>query len=152
MKALKRKFMKDNKVKIIFLCVANSARSQMAEGLARHLFQDEAIILSAGSKPTLVHPLAIKVMQEIGIDISVQTSKSVDEIDLSSVDYIITLCADEVCPYVPGLIIRIHWPLPDPVSINLSHDEQLEKFRQVRDHLKESIEQFKLDLKFSPKK
>ena len=126
-------------MKILFLCVANSARSQMAEGLARNLCKNSAIICSAGSQPSFVHPLAIKVMQELGIDITAQTSKSVDTIDLDSVDRVITLCADEVCPHVATTVVKEHWPLPDPADKNQSESMQLAQFRQVRDDLAQRI-------------
>jgi len=101
---------------ILFLCVANSARSQMAEGLARAVFGDRAIVSSAGSAPSQVNPVAVEVMTEGGIDISSQQSTSVSEIDTSSVDLVITLCAEEVCPILPGNVKRLHWPIADPAS------------------------------------
>ena len=85
-------------MRILFLCVANSARSQMAEGLARRILGEQAEVSSAGSNPTPVHPHAIEAMAEIGIDITGQVSKSVDTMDLSGLDLVVTLCADEVCP------------------------------------------------------
>ena len=123
-------------MRILFLCVANSARSQMAEGLARKIFGESAEILSAGSRPSFVHPLSIEVMGELDIDISKHSSKSVSDIDLSTVDRIITLCADEVCPYVPGdsAITIEHWPLSDPAK-EAASEEQLAQFRTVRDEL-----------------
>ena len=121
--------------KILFLCVANSARSQMAEGLARKYFGDKALVQSAGSRPSRVNPLAIRALAEIGIDISRHRSKSVDEIDPSSVDTVITLCAEEVCPVYLGRAERLHWPLPDPAGPNGTEDEQLQKFRDVRDEI-----------------
>ncbi len=124
---------------ILFLCVANSARSQMAEGLARHLFGDAAHVQSAGSVPWRVHPLAIQALAEIGIDISGQRSKSVDEIDLSDVDVVITLCADEVCPVVPRRTKQLHWPLPDPAAATGDDDTRLQHFREVRDELRKRL-------------
>ena len=121
--------------KLLFLCVANSARSQMAEGLARKYFGDKALVQSAGSRPSRVNPLAIKALAEIGIDISRHRSKSVDEIDPSSVDTVITLCAEEVCPVYLGKAERLHWPLPDPAGQDGTEDEQLQKFRDVRDEI-----------------
>lgn len=96
--------------RILFLCVANSARSQMAEGLARRLLGPRAEVMSAGSQPATVNPYAIEVMGEIGIDITGQRSKSVDEVDPSSVDLVVTLCAEEVCPILPGRVRRLRWP------------------------------------------
>jgi arsenate reductase (thioredoxin) len=125
-------------VKILFLCVANSARSQMAEGLARALFGGAAEVESAGSVPTRVNPNAIAAMAEVGIDISGHTSKSVTAVDAGSMDLIITLCADEVCPVVPGRVERLHWPLPDPAGA--PPDQALAKFRQVRDEIRARLE------------
>lgn len=126
---------------ILFLCVANSARSQMAEGLARNIFSDRAHIQSAGSAPANVNPYAVEVMNELGIDLSAHRSKNVDEIDMSDVDLIITLCADEVCPIVPGRIEKLHWPLPDPASDDpkLSRSDLLERFRTARDEIKNRL-------------
>jgi arsenate reductase (thioredoxin) len=121
--------------KILFLCMANSARSQMAEGLARELYGKEAFVQSAGSKPSRVNPLAAKAMAELGIDISSHRSKSVEEIDPSTVDTVITLCAEEVCPVFLGKAERIHWPLPDPASSAGTEGEKLQKFREVRDEI-----------------
>ena len=87
---------------ILFLCVANSARSQMAEGLARAILGEHVEVLSAGSQPTKVNPYAIEAMRDLGIDISGHRSKSVDEIDTAQLDLVVTLCADEVCPVLPG--------------------------------------------------
>jgi arsenate reductase len=119
----------------LFLCVANSARSQMAEGLARAQFGDAVIVASAGSAPTRVNPLAIAVMDELGIDLRTHSSKSVADIDLRTVDLVITLCADEVCPVVPRGVTRLHWPFPDPASDDPSVDptELRARFRAVRD-------------------
>ncbi len=129
---------------ILFLCVANSARSQMAEGLARMMFADRATIQSAGSQPTRVNPYAVEVMHEVGADLASHTSKSVDAIDPSSVDTVITLCAEEVCPVVLGNTRRIHWPIPDPASTDptLSRDEMLRRFRAARDAIRAKLEHF----------
>ncbi len=125
-------------MKILFLCVANSARSQMAEGLARAKFGEAVEVHSAGSVPTRVNPNAITVMAEAGIDISSHTSKSVDDVNAGAMDLIITLCADEVCPVVPGRVERLHWPLPDPASA--PPDQALAKFREVRDEIGRRLE------------
>ncbi len=119
----------------MFLCVANSARSQMAEGLARARFGDLVRVQSAGSKPSSVNPFAIRVMAEIGIDISNQRSKSVRAIDPGSVDLVVTLCADEVCPVFLGNVRRIHWPLPDPAMTAGTTDDLLNPFRKIRDEI-----------------
>ena len=116
---------------ILFLCVANSARSQMAEGLARAKFGDRVRVQSAGSEPSRVNPLAIEALHEVGIDISTHTSKSVDTIEPASVDLVITLCADEVCPIGLAGVPRLHWPLPDPAGANGS----IERFREARDEI-----------------
>lgn len=99
---------------ILFLCVANSARSQMAEGLARRRFGGRVRVQSAGSRPGRVHPIAMKAMEEIGIGLDDHRSKSVDTIDPASVDTVITLCAEEVCPAWLGEARRLHWPIADP--------------------------------------
>jgi len=124
---------------VLFLCVANSARSQMAEGIARSLAGDRVPIQSAGSAPSGVNPLAARVLSEIGIDISGQRSKSVGEIDRAAVDTVITLCAEEVCPVYLGGARRLHWPLPDPAGRGGSEEESLERFRAVRDELRRRI-------------
>ena len=126
---------------ILFLCVANSARSQMAEGLALDMFGRSIEVMSAGSAPTGVNPSAVQVMAENGIDISAHSSKSVDDIDLAAIDLIITLCADEVCPVVPTRVKRLHWPLSDPVPKlsknhpNLTKNQLLVRFRTTRDDI-----------------
>jgi len=127
---------------ILFLCVANSARSQMAEGLARQLLAPTVRVQSAGSEPTSVNPMAVTVMNEIGIDISDHKSKRVDDLETGEVDLVITLCAEEVCPVFPGKVQRMAWPFPDPAKIvpGETASEQLERFRRVRDMLKERIE------------
>ena len=125
--------------KILFLCVANSARSQMAEGLARAYFGDKALIQSAGSKPSRMNPFAIQALAEVGIDISGHRSKSVGEIDPSTVDTVITLCAEEECPLFLGKAERLHWGLPDPASAQGGDTERLQKFRVIRDEISRRI-------------
>jgi arsenate reductase len=127
---------------VLFLCVANSSRSQMGEGLARSMLSDGPEIWSAGSQPTRVHPLAVRAMRDAGIDISGHFSKSVDSIDRDRVGTVITLCAEEVCPVFPGRVVRHHWPLPDPAAATGSEEDQLESFRRVRDDLRARLEQF----------
>lgn len=128
--------------RILFLCVANSARSQLAEGLARHILGDRAVVASAGSNPSSLNPYAVQSMAEIGLDISGHRSKSVADIDLSSMDLIITLCADEVCPVVPGRVKRLHWPIADPASTDPSipPEELRTRFRAARDQIKARID------------
>ena len=131
------------KPRVLFLCVANSARSQMAEGLARHFHGERFEVQSAGSKPCFVHPCAIEALAELGIDISGQRSKSVQEIDPASVDIVITLCAEEVCPAFLGRAERLHWPLPDPAG-KATPETLLEGFRDVRDELCRRLEDFRI--------
>lgn len=127
---------------ILFLCVANSARSQMAEGLARAMLPKDYTVQSAGSAPSHLNPYAIKVMAEEGIDISGHTSKSVDDIDKPSIELVITLCAEEVCPVFPGKVKRLHWPLPDPASKEpLAEAVMLDRFRMARNTLRQKIKE-----------
>lgn len=125
---------------ILFLCVANSARSQMAEGLARQLFPDLRI-QSAGSRPSRVNPYALEALAEAGIDASAQHSKSVQDIDPATVDLVITLCAEEVCPAFLGKAERLHWPIPDPASDdpNLMPEQLRERFHQGRDEIRRRL-------------
>jgi len=127
---------------ILFLCVANSARSQLGEGLARKLFGDRVRIQSAGSSPSRVNPYAIEVAREVGIDLTTHASKSVDTIDPASVDLVITLCAEEVCPVFLGKVRRLHWPIPDPASDDpsLSREQMLERFRAARGQIQARLE------------
>lgn len=128
---------------ILFLCVANSARSQMAEGLARHVFGDAVRVQSAGSAPSRVNPFAIQAMAELGLDLGTHASKSVDTIDPASVDLVITLCAEEVCPVFLSGARRLHWPLQDPDRKHevLSDAERLQHFRVARDQIRALIEE-----------
>ena len=127
---------------ILFLCVANSARSQMAEGLARSLFGGRVLVQSAGSEPSVVNPFAIEVMRESGIDISGHRSKSVQTIDPATVGTVITLCADEVCPAFLGRATRLHWPIEDPATRDPSvpREEMLARFRTARDEIRRRLE------------
>lgn len=127
---------------ILFLCVANSARSQMAEGLARHLFGDIVTIQSAGSQPTRVNSFAIKAMAELDIDITGQASTGVQDVDPATVDLVITLCAEEVCPVFLSDAERLHWPLQDPdrKHEDLTDEERLEHFRVARDEIRSRLE------------
>jgi len=120
---------------ILFLCVANSARSQMAEGIARSLAPQGVRVSSAGSSPAPIRPQAIQVLDEIGIDISGHRSKGLDSIDAGSVDVVITLCAEEVCPVFLGKARRVHWGLPDPAGLTGTEETRLNAFRSVRDEL-----------------
>lgn len=124
---------------LLFLCVANSARSQMAEGIARSFAPAGVRVSSAGTRPSSVHPLAIRVLEEIGIDIRGQRSKSVEEIDPAGVDAVITLCAEEACPAFLGKAQRVHWALPEPVAAGANEEEQLRRFRSARDELRRRL-------------
>jgi thioredoxin type arsenate reductase len=119
---------------VLFLCVHNSARSQMAEGFARALAPPGVEVWSAGSDPRGVNPLAIEVMREAGIDLSGHRSQRIDEVPWREADTIVTLCGEEVCPVVPGPVRRIHWPLPDPATA--PEPERLEAFRRARDQIR----------------
>jgi arsenate reductase (thioredoxin) len=120
---------------ILFLCVANSARSQMAEGLARQLFGHRVPVQSAGSEPSRVNPYAIEVMRELGVDLTTHHSKSVQTVDPAEIGTVITLCAEEVCPVFLGQARRLHWPIPDPASLDpaIAREEMLARFRAARD-------------------
>jgi len=124
---------------VLFLCVANSARSQMAEGIARSLAAPGVKVSSAGSAPSHLNPLAVRALAEIGIDVSGQRSKSVDEIPPGDVDVAVTLCAEEVCPALPGKALRVHWGLPDPAAATGSGEAKLQAFRDVRDELRRRL-------------
>jgi arsenate reductase len=126
---------------VLFLCVANSARSQMAEGLARGLLGDAVHAQSAGSHPTRVNPHAIQVMREAGFEIGEQESKSVDSIDPAGVDVVVTLCAEEVCPAFLGEARRFHWPIEDPACDDpgVTGEAMLERFRRARDSIRARI-------------
>ncbi|MBK7293706.1 MAG: arsenate reductase ArsC [Holophagaceae bacterium] len=126
---------------ILFLCVANSARSQLGEGLARRRFPGFPI-QSAGSRPSRVNPHAIAALAEVGIDASAHSSKSVADIDPATVDLVITLCAEEVCPAFLGRAERLHWPIPDPASDDpeLTPEDLRVRFRAARDEIARRLE------------
>ena len=124
---------------ILFLCVANSARSQMAEGLARHLFPSWGV-QSAGSVPTALNPWAIRAMDDLGVDIRTQTSKPVTEIDPTSVDLVVTLCAEEVCPVAFLEKKHLHWPTQDPATEEpLAEVKMIERFVVARDYIHQQL-------------
>jgi len=125
---------------VLFLCVANSARSQMAEGIARSLAPEGVRVSSAGSVPSIVRPEAIRALGEIGIDISAHRSKGLDSIDPSTVDAVITLCAEEVCPVFLGKAVRLHWGMQDPAMAGGSEEEKMAAFRGIRDELRRRLE------------
>lgn len=127
---------------LLFLCVANSARSQMAEGIARRLAPPGVRVSSAGSEPSRINPSAVRALAEIGIDAAGQRSKRVEEIRAAGrpeVDAVITLCAEEVCPVWLGDARRVHWPLADPAAVAGSPETVLASFRQVRDELRRRL-------------
>ncbi len=136
-------------LKVMFLCTGNSCRSQMAEGLARHYGKGLIEPYSAGLMPVGVNPNAIKVMKEIGIDISGQTSDPIDEDLLRQMDVIVTLCgnAEASCPMTPPEIKRLHWPIDDPVGTIGTEEEVLNAFRRARDEIRERILEFIKEVK-----
>jgi arsenate reductase len=129
------------KTRVLILCTANSARSQMAEGLLRDMAGDRLDVYSAGSKPSVVNPFAIRAMAARGIDISGHRSKHLQEYLSTPFDYVITVCdnAAETCPVFPGPARRIHWSFPDPAAVTGSEAEILASFVQVRDDLERTL-------------
>jgi arsenate reductase len=132
------------KKRVLFLCTANSCRSQMAEGLVNHFWGDTIAAFSAGTQASYVHPTAIEVMKEIGIDISRHQSKNLTAFDGQSFDYVITLCgsANETCPLYIGGTKKTHIGFDDPAKAIGSKDEVLREFRRVRDEIKEKLTAF----------
>jgi len=147
-----------NKIKVLFLCTHNSVRSQMAEGLLRHFYGEKYEVFSAGSTPTQVHPFAIKVMAEIGIDISKQTSKSIEEFRNKDIDLVVTVCrssAKVVCPFCSSPLIEgrpeiisttlhrakqyLQHGFSDPSEVDGSDEEKIAAFRRTRDDIKKWI-------------
>lgn len=126
-----------DKKRVLILCTGNSARSQMAEGLLRELGGARFEVESAGTRPTGVRPEAIEAMREVGIDISRQRSKSVDEFADVEFDYVFTVCdnARENCPVFPGKTGRVHWSFDDPAAVAGAWEERLAVFRRVRDEI-----------------
>jgi arsenate reductase len=143
---------------ILFLCTGNSCRSQMAEGFAKKMLSNDLKIFSAGLEPKSVHHIAVKVMQEVGIDISQQRSKNISEIPIDKIDLVVTLCGDaaercpifplvvtlcgdaaERCPIFPGKMTRNHWEIEDPAKAQGSEEEIAKVFRKVRDKIKSFI-------------
>jgi arsenate reductase len=140
------------KKRVLILCTGNSARSQMAEGLLRHLAGDRFEVFSAGSKPSRVNLYAIRAMEKRGIDISGQRSKHLSEYLDQPFDYVITVCnqAAETCPIFPGKAERIHWSFPDPAAIEGSDAEMLAAFEQVRDDLEAKLSAWASALSHGP--
>jgi arsenate reductase (thioredoxin) len=139
---------------VLFMCVANSGRSQMAEAIGRKVFGEDARIESAGSEPKTINPLTAKVLLENEMDISGKTAKSCEQLSthfLDNLDYVITLCAEEVCPVLTNSETkRLHWPTQDPAAATGSDEEKLRVFREVRDQLQSKIEQFASEIRSIP--
>jgi len=132
------------KKRVLFLCTGNSCRSQMAEGFLKRLAGEKYEAESAGVDPTKINPLSIKVMNEAGIDISGQSSKSAGEFIGQKFDYVITVCenAKQTCPVFPGEYKSIHWDLKDPAEAKGSEEERLAVFRKIRDQIKDNVDKF----------
>ena len=133
---------------LLFMCVANSARSQIAEGLAWVMASEmypDTRVYSAGSAPSEVRLQAIEVMREIGVDISAQWSKGVEAVPLEVIDVLITLCAEEVCPVIPTIRHCLHWPIPDPAGHDEPYADQLERFRSAREEIQHRLDMFFTD-------
>lgn len=125
---------------ILFLCVANSARSQMAEGLARSMAPAGVAVCSAGSQPASLNPFAVTALAEMGIDISVHRSKSISEIALEGVDLVITLCAEEVCPVLDASVEKLNWAMADPAAVAGGESDRLDAFRAAREEIRCRLE------------
>ena len=134
---------------ILFLCVGNSARSQIAEAFAKELFPKHCSVFSAGSSPTeYVHPLAIETMQQIDIDISGYHSKSINDLDdqfMHNLDFVITLCSEEVCPTLPSEAKLIKWPNEDPANPRLGEIEGRIAFKKTRENIYQLVKKFMID-------
>ena len=137
-----------DRLRVLFLCTHNSARSQMAEGLLRHLAGDRFEAHSAGTEATLVRPEAVAMMAELGADISKQESKTLGRYVSQPFDFVVTVCddANEACPFFPGAKDRLHWSLPDPSKATGDEEERLAVFRAIRDDIRGRIEQEVLTL------
>lgn len=133
--------------KVLILCTGNSARSQMAEGLLKHIAPGEYEVSSAGTKPSVVRPEAIRALAEIGIDISGNRSKSVDEFADREIDYVLTVCDDarENCPYFPAKTKLIHHSFADPAAVEGDEETRLNAFRAARDEIKTYLQNLKFD-------
>jgi arsenate reductase len=136
-------------MKILFMCVANSARSQLAEAIAKQVFGSRAEIYSAGSRPTTLNPFAVRAIDEVGADSRSLWSKSVVDLPkefVQDLDYVVTLCAEEVCPVIISQAKKLHWPLPDPAGQEGSDDEQMTRFRHTRDEIQKRLEIFSREI------
>lgn len=134
--------------KVMFLCTANSCRSQMAEGFAKEIGKGFMEVYSAGLMSAIVHKKAIAVMKELGIDISEQKSKAIDESLLKEMDFVVTLCnnAEDLCPSTPPETRRIYWPIKDPVGTLGTEEEIMNEFRRARDKINERVKKLKEEL------
>lgn len=126
---------------VAFICVANSARSQMAEGIARSLAPASVTVYSAGSQPGKLNPWAVRALDEIGLDITHHRAKALDELPLSELDAVVALCAEEQCPALPPGSTRIDWSMPDPAGAHDDDEATLNAFRAVRDELRQRLTQ-----------
>jgi arsenate reductase len=133
-----------SKPRVLFLCTGNSCRSQMAEGLARFLSKGAVDAFSAGTHPKPIHSLALKAMSEVGVDISDQQSKGIEQFDGQSFDFVVTVCdaANEACPIWPGARARVHWSLDDPAQAVGTEAQRLVVFRRVRDQIRQRVNLF----------
>jgi len=133
-----------NKKKVIFICTGNACRSQMAEGLLRHMAGDKFEVYSAGSHPSRLHPASVAVMAEWNIDITHHTSEPINVYLETGIDIVITVCdnAQQICPTFPGNVKRIHWGLDDPYHGWGAKPEDLLPYREIRDELKDRIKVF----------
>jgi arsenate reductase len=129
-------------IRVLFLCVHNSARSQMAEGWLRHLAGERFEVHSAGTEATRVRPLAVRAMAEVAVDIAGHTSKTLERYLGQPWDYVVTVCddANEACPFFPGGKQRLHWSLPDPSRATGTEEEQLAVYRRVRDDVRSRVQ------------
>jgi arsenate reductase len=132
------------KKRVLVLCTANSARSQMSEGLLKHIAGDQFEVFSAGTTPSTLNPYAVLAMAEMGIDIREQYSKSLDEFLDQKFEFVITVCdrAAETCPIFPGPAQRIHWSFPDPAAVEGDHNQKLAAFIQVRDSIRHQLKKW----------
>lgn len=135
------------KKKILFICVHNSGRSQMAEAFLQAMGNDDIVVESAGFTPTVINPLVVEVMKEVGFDLSMKETRSAFELYKQGqiYNYVLTVCdesEDENCPVYPGMTHRLHIPFPDPEKLEGDHDEKLQQLRKIRDSIKEKMQEF----------
>ena len=132
------------KKKIIFICTGNACRSQIAHGLLENMARDKFEVFSAGSHPSRVHTMSIKIMEEIGIDISHHTSDFIDDYLKTGIEIVITVCdnANDICPIFPGNVERIHWSIADPFEGWEFDESQIQAFRDTREEIKQRIIEF----------